>query len=87
MGFKNILFSEKDLGLGLHERDFTIFLLNKYNQYCASDPHVLKELYFPQVPDGVTLLAVGDDSSASSVALKLLLLCSSLVLSSTYDWV
>ena len=33
MGFKKILFGEKDLGLGLHERDFTRFWFNKYNRW------------------------------------------------------
>ena len=32
MGFKKILFDEQHPGLGLHERDFTRFWLNKYNQ-------------------------------------------------------
>ena len=32
MGFEKILFGEKDLGLDLHERDFTRFWLNKYER-------------------------------------------------------
>ena len=31
MGFKKILFGKKYLGLGLQERDFTRFWINKYN--------------------------------------------------------
>ena len=32
--YKKVVFGEKDLGLGLHERDFTRFWLNKYNHCC-----------------------------------------------------